>query len=127
MNVVRTEVDAQTALITVQVSQADYQVKVAATLEKYRKQAKNPGFRPGKVPMALVQKQYGRGVLAEEMNKLVSDALYKYIGETKLEILGNPIPKEGTEVKGDFENPSDFEFTYEIGYAPKIQLELSSK
>ncbi len=127
MNVVRKEVDAQTALLTVQVSQADYQGKVAATLEKYRKQAKNPGFRPGKVPMALVQKQYGRGVLAEEMNKLVSDALYKYIGETKLEILGNPIPKEDVEIKGDFENPSDFEFTYEIGYAPKIQLELSSK
>jgi trigger factor len=127
MNVTRQEVNAQTALLTVQVSPEDYQGKVTASLEKYRKQAKIPGFRPGKVPMALVQKQYGKSVLAEEMNKLVSEALYKHVEENKLEILGNPIPKEDTEVKGDFENPADFEFTYEIGYKPAINLELGAK
>jgi trigger factor len=127
MNVTRQEVNAETALLTVQVSPADYQSKVAASLEKYRKQAKIPGFRPGKVPMGLIQKQYGKGVLAEEMNKLVSDALYAYVQENKLEILGNPIPKEGTEVKGDFDNPGDFEFVYEIGYSPAIDLKLNNK
>lgn len=127
MNVTRQEVNAETALLTVQVSPADYQGKVAASLDKYRKQAKIPGFRPGKVPMGLIQKQYGKGVLAEEMNKLVSDALYAYVQENKLEILGNPIPKEGTEVKGDFDNPGDFEFVYEIGYSPAIDLKLTNK
>ncbi|WP_343605974.1 trigger factor [Fluviicola sp.] len=127
MNVTRQEVNAETALLTVQVSPADYQGKVTASLDKYRKQAKIPGFRPGKVPMALVQKQYGKAVLAEEMNKLVSDALYAYVQENKLEILGNPIPKEGTDVKGDFDNPGDFEFIYEIGYSPAIELKLSAK
>lgn len=127
MNVIRQEVNAQTALLTVQVSPADYQGKVTASLEKYRKQAKIPGFRPGKVPMGLIQKQVGKSVLAEEMNKLVSDALYKHVQENKLEILGNPIPKEDMEVKGDFENPGDFEFTYEIGYSPAINLELGAK
>lgn len=127
MNVTRQEVNAETALLTVQVSPADYQGKVSAALEKYRKQAKIPGFRPGKVPMGLIQKQYGKAVLAEEMNKLVSDALYQYVSDNKLEILGNPIPKEDIEVKGDFDNPGDFEFTYEIGYAPEIKLELGAK
>ena len=127
MNVTRQEVNAETALLTVQVSPADYQGKVTASLDKYRKQAKIPGFRPGKVPMALVQKQYGKAVLAEEMNKLVSDALYAYVQENKLEILGNPIPKDGTDVKGDFDNPGDFEFIYEIGYSPAIDLKLTSK
>lgn len=127
MNVTRQEVNAETALLTVQVSPADYQSKVAASLDKYRKQAKIPGFRPGKVPMGLIQKQYGKGVLAEEMNKLVSDALYAYVQENKLEILGNPIPKEGSEVKGDFDNPGDFEFVYEIGYSPAIDLKLTNK
>jgi trigger factor len=127
MNVTRQEVNAETALLTVQVSPADYQSKVAASLDKYRKQAKIPGFRPGKVPMGLIQKQYGKGVLAEEMNKLVSDALYTYVQENKLEILGNPIPKEGSEVKGDFDNPGDFEFVYEIGYSPAIDLKLTNK
>lgn len=127
MNVIRQEVNAQTALLTVQVSPADYQGKVTASLEKYRKQAKIPGFRPGKVPMGLIQKQVGKSVLAEEMNKLVSDALYQHVQENKLEILGNPIPKEDVEVKGDFENPGDFEFTYEIGYSPAITLDLNAK
>jgi len=127
MNVSRQEVNAQSALLVVNITPADYQSKVAASLEKYRKQAKIPGFRPGKVPMGLIQKQYGRPVLAEEMNKLVSDALYKYVQENKLEILGNPIPKENVEVKGDFDAPGDFEFTYEIGYSPEIKLDLSAK
>jgi len=127
MNVSRQEVNAQSALLVVQVTPADYQSKVTASLEKYRKQAKIPGFRPGKVPMGLIQKQYGKPVLAEEMNKLVSDALYKHVQEEKLEILGNPIPKEGVEVKGDFDAPGDFEFTYEIGYAPAINLDLNAK
>lgn len=126
MNVSRQET-GQGALLTVQVSPADYQGKVNASLEKYRKQAKVPGFRQGKVPMGLVQKQYGKSVLAEEMNKLVSDALHKYIQENSLEILGNPIPKEDIDVKGDFEKPGDFEFTYEIGYTPTIDLELGAK
>lgn len=127
MNVTRQEVNAETALLTVQVSPADYKGKVSASLEKYRKQAKIPGFRPGKVPMGMIEKQYGKAVLAEEMNKLVSDALYAYIQEQKLEILGNPIPKEDAEVKGDFNNPGDFEFVYEIGYSPAIDVKLSAK
>jgi trigger factor len=127
MNVSLQDVNAQSALLVVKVSPADYETKVNNSLEKYRKQARIPGFRQGKVPMGLIKKQYGRPVLAEEMNKIVSDALYNYVQENKLEILGNPIPKEDVEVKGDFENPGEFEFTYEIGYSPKIDLDLSSK
>lgn len=127
MNVIRQEVNEQTALLTVQVTPEDYQGKVDASLEKYRKQAKVPGFRPGKVPMGLIRKQYGKAVLAEEMNKIVSDALYKHVQDNDLQILGNPIPKEDIEVKGDFENPGAFEFTYEIGYSPAINLNLSNK
>lgn len=127
MNVIRQEVNEQTALLKVQISPEDYKGKVNASLEKYRKQAKVPGFRPGKVPMGLVQKQYGKAVLAEEMNKLVSDALYQHVQENNLQILGNPIPKEDVDVKGDFDNPGEFEFTYEIGYSPAIDLDLNAK
>jgi trigger factor len=127
MNVVRQDVDALNAVLKVQISPADYQNKVKATLEKYRKTAKTPGFRPGHVPIGLVQKQYGKSVLAEELNKLVNDALYQYISENKLDILGNPIPKLDAEVKGDFEKPADFIFEYEIGFSPVFTLPLSDK
>jgi trigger factor len=75
----------------------------------------------------LIQKQYGKSVLAEELNKLVNNALYNFINENKLDILGNPIPKEGEEVKGDFDNPDSFEFHYEIGFAPKFEVPLMIK
>ncbi len=127
MNVIRQDVDALNAVLKVQVTPADYQNKVKNTLEKYRKTAKIPGFRPGHIPMALVQKQYGKAVLAEELNKIVNDALYGFINENKIDILGNPIPKEGSDVVGDFDKPADFEFEYEIGLSPSFELPLNAK
>lgn len=127
MNVKREDVDALNAILKVEVSPADYEQKVNDTLTKYRKTAKIPGFRPGHVPMGLVKKQYGKAVLSEELNKVVNDSLYKYITENKLNILGNPIPKEDDGFKGDFENPGDFEFTYEIGLSPEVKVNLSAK
>ena len=76
----------------------------------------------------MIQKQYGSTVLADVLNKVVNDSLYGFINENKIEILGNPIPKEGVDsVKGDFNNPTDFEFAYEIGLTPKVEVALSAK
>lgn len=127
MNITRQEVDAQNAILKVNIAPEDYQGKVKASLEKYRKTAKIPGFRPGNVPMALIQKQVGRSVLAEELNKLTNDALYRYILDEKLEILGNPIPKEGEGMTGSFEQPDCFEFSFEIGYSPAFELPINAK
>lgn len=127
MKVVREDIDALNAVLKVEVAPADYEATVKQELDKYRKTAKIPGFRPGTVPLSMVKKQYGRGVLAEELNKLVNKSLYDFIQENKISILGNPIPKEGTDVKGDFDNPSTFEFEYEIGLSPEVKVNLSSK
>ena len=78
--------------------------------------------------MGLVQKQYGKPVLSEELNKLVNEALNNFITENKIEILGNPIPAEGEDgFKGDFGQPENFEFTYKIGLSPEVNVALSSK
>ena len=127
MNVTRQDVDALNATLTVQVTPEDYEKKVNDTLNNYRKTAKVPGFRPGHVPMGLVKKQYGKAVLSEELNKVVNQSLQEYIAENKLDILGNPIPTEGEEFKGDFDKPENFEFTYDIGLAPEIKVPLSGK
>jgi len=127
MNITRQEVDAQNAILKVNIAPEDYQGKVKAALDKYRKTAKIPGFRPGHVPMGLIQKQVGRSVLAEELNKLTNDALYKYILDEKLDILGNPIPKEGEGMTGSFEQPDNFEFSFEIGYSPAFELPINAK
>ena len=127
MNVIRQDVDALNAVLKITIAPEDYQKKVNAILDKHRKTAKIPGFRPGHVPMGMIQKQYGKAVLIEELNKVVNDTLSNYIRENKIEILGNPIPKEGVEVVGSFEKPEIFEFEYEIGLTPKIEVPLSSK
>lgn len=127
MKVVREDIDALNAVLKVEIVPADYETTVKKELDKYRKTAKIPGFRPGSVPFSLVKKQYGKSVLADELNKLVNKSLYDFIQENKISILGNPIPKEDSDVKGDFENPSTFEFEYEIGLSPEVKVNLSSK
>jgi trigger factor len=127
MNILREDVDALNAVLRVQISPEDYQSKVKNELEKYRKSAKVPGFRPGHVPAGLIQKQYGKSVLAETLNKLANDGLYNFITENKLDILGNPIPKEDSETIGDFDKPADFEFSFEIGFAPSFDLGIVGK
>jgi trigger factor len=127
MNILREDVDALNAVLKIQISPEDYQANVKSALEKYRKTAKIPGFRPGMVPFGLIQKQYGKSVLAEEINKLSNDSLYKYITENKLDILGNPIPKEDSKSIGNFDKPENFEFSFEIGFAPTFDLAIAGK
>jgi trigger factor len=124
MNITRNNVDALNAVVTVEVSKADYAEKVQKVLADYRKNASIPGFRKGAVPMSLIQKQYGKAVLLEEVNKLLQDNLNKYLAEEKLDILGNPLPK----VTGDFNwDVEDYKFEFEIGLAPEFSVDLSAK
>ena len=127
MNIVQENVDALNAVLKVQISPEDYKETVENSLRTYGKQANIPGFRKGKVPFSVVKRRFGKSVLAEEMNKIINKSLYDFIEENKLDILGNPIPKEDTEVVGDWDNPADFEFLYEIGLAPSFDIKLSGK
>ena len=127
MNVIREDVNSTSAILRVNIAPLDYETQVSNALEKARKQAKNPGFRPGHVPLALIKKQYGKGILIEEVNKAVSNALTTYFTNNKVEILGNPIPYSKEEVKGDFNAPKDFEFAFEIGLAPTIKVDAALK
>ena len=127
MNVIREDLNALNARLKVKVSPEDYQTKVSETLSKYRKTAKIPGFRPGHAPMGMIQKQFGKSVLFDEVSKMVTDAINNYISDEKLNLLGNPIPVEENGFSGDFSNPTDFEFVYEIGFPPAIEIAISKK
>ncbi|MBK7130007.1 MAG: trigger factor [Crocinitomicaceae bacterium] len=125
MNVVEEKIDNLNAVLRVKISKEDYSDKVEKALNDYRKQAVMPGFRPGKTPLSLIKKKYGKGVLADELNKAVNESLHDFISKNNINILGNPLPKQDEEVKGDFDNPADFEFAYEIGISPDINLNLA--
>lgn len=125
MNITKHDIDKLNAEITISVTPADYESRVNEGIKKVQRQASMPGFRPGKVPAGLIKKQYGTQIMVDEINKLLNDTIYKYIEENKIEILGNPLPKDQTSV--DFANQKDFEFTYELGLAPEFKVDLDSK
>ncbi|TNF28704.1 MAG: trigger factor, partial [Bacteroidetes bacterium] len=124
MNITKQTIDDLNARVTIKLEPADYQPQVEKALRDHAKKAKMPGFRPGKVPVGVVKKMYGPSVLVDEVNKMLGNKLYEFIGEEKLEILGNPLPSEAVMPKADWENPAEMEFTYDLGLAPKIELNL---
>jgi trigger factor len=127
MNIVRKDLDQNNAVLTLSIVKADYAEKVDKTLRDYRKKANIPGFRPGMVPAGLVKKMYGKAVVTEEINKLVSEDLYNYIRENNVNILGEPLPNETEQKPIDFDTQEDFEFVFDLGIAPEFEVELSKK
>lgn len=124
MNITRENLDALNAVVKVDIAKEDYSDKVEKILTDYRKTANIPGFRKGHVPMGMVKKQYGKAVLVDEVNKLLQDALNKYLTEEKLDVLGQPLPKTQDTIDWDADG---FSFEFELGLAPEFDVELKSK
>lgn len=127
MNVSLQNIDKVSALLTVKIEKADYQSQVEKSLKNFRKKAQVPGFRPGMVPMSLVKKMYGKSVIADEVNKLLSEKVYGYIKENDVNILGEPLPNEEKQPEIDFDTMEEFEFLFDIALAPEFEAGLSNE
>jgi trigger factor len=127
MNITRENIDDLNAVLEVKIGKPDYENKVENVLKDYRKKANIKGFRPGMVPIGLVKKMYGRAVLIDEINKIVTENIQKYLTDEKIEILGDPLPKADDQERIDFDTQEDFSFSFELGLAPVIDLKLSKK
>ena len=127
MNVSMQNVDKVSALLTVNIEKADYQEKVEKVLKKYRQQANIPGFRKGMVPMSLIKKQFGKSVMAEEVDKLMQEKVNEYIRENKVNMLGMPLPNEEKMQVIDFDTQEDFEFVFDIALAPEFKAEITEQ
>ena len=125
MNISLQNIDKVSALLTVQIEKADYEGEVEKSLKNIRKKANIPGFRPGQVPAGLIKKQYGKAVLAEEVNKLLQDKIYEYLRDNKVNMLGEPLPNEEKQQPVDFSTMETFEFVFDIALAPEFKAELS--
>ncbi|MBW2962407.1 trigger factor [Mesonia aestuariivivens] len=124
MNITRENIDELNAVVKVEIAKDDYSPKVEKILKDYRKSANIPGFRKGHVPMGLVKKQYGQAVLVDEVNKLLQENLNKYLTEEKLEVLGNPLPKEQENFDWD---KDDYAFEFELGLSPKFEVDVKTE
>ena len=120
-------VDKVSALLTVNIEKADYQERVEKLLKKYRQQVNMPGFRKGMVPMSLIKKQFGKSAMAEEVDKLMQDAVNNYIRENKVNMLGMPLPNDEKMQTIDFDTQENFEFVFDIALAPEFKAEVSEQ
>lgn len=125
MNVTLDKINATTGKLSVSIEQADYSDKVTAELKKIRRDANLPGFRKGAVPMSIVEKRFRKQATSDVINQVVYEAVVKYLQDNKIDILGEPIPVNVTELNLD--KQSDYTFEYELGFAPEINIELNKE
>lgn len=126
MNITLDKIDAVNAVITAEIAPADYADNVKKAIKNFRKKASLPGFRPGMVPEGLIKKQYGTSILAEEVNKMLQNELYKYINENKVNMLGEPMPTADNN-NIELAEGNTFTFKFELALAPEINVELTNK
>jgi len=126
MNITQEKIDSLNSIVKIKIQPEDYQPQVDKAIKENAKKAKIAGFRPGMVPPAHIKKMYGKSILVDTINNLLSDSLNNYITENKIEVLGQPLPKidENTNFNWDF--TENFEFNYEVGLAPEFEVNFSS-
>ena len=127
MNISQEKIDNLNAVVKINMTPEDYQARVDKAIKDHAKKAKIPGFRPGMVPPAHIKKMYGKSILVDEVNNLLSDTLNNYLTEQKLEVLGQPLPKIDDKKEYNWDFADNFEFNYEVGLAPEFTIDLSSK
>lgn len=127
MKITRTNVDELNAVIKISIEKRDYETKVNNALEDYRKKAKVDGFRPGQVPMGIIKKIHRAGIMLEETNKIISENLFKFIYEEKMNVLGEPLASEIQSKEVDFENDETFEFSFDVALAPVFEVKMSKR
>ncbi len=126
MEVVKNQIDELNAKLTVSVENADIADNVDKSLREYRRKASVPGFRQGHVPVGLMKKMYGNAIIAEELNKVVSNALNEFLMSEKLNIIGEPLPSDDQE-QIDFSTQSTYNFSFDIGISPEFEIKLSKR
>lgn len=127
MNISHQNIDEINAVITVGLDPEDYNPQVDKAIKEQAKKAKLPGFRPGMVPTSHIRRTYGKAILFDEINRLVSDQINQYIADNKLDILGQPLPTEDDKSDYNWDFNDTFSFNYEIGLAPQFDIPFSEK
>ena len=127
MEIILDKNSATEGLIKITLNEADYQPKVEEKVKEYSRKAQLKGFRPGKVPAGLIRKMYGKSILIEEVNELLSKSVIDYIKQNDIKIIGDPLPVMEKTALIDWDNQKDFEFEYMIGLVDPFTVDYTRK
>lgn len=127
MNITQEKIDDLNAVVKVTIAPEDYTPRVEKALKEQAKKANLPGFRKGMVPVGHIKRMYGKSILVEEINTMLSEAISKHLSDNKVEVLGQPLPVLDDTIEFKWDNTDTFEFSYELGLAPKVDVEITSK
>lgn len=127
MNIEREDTGTLTATLKVKLTPEDYAPGVEKALKEQRKQAALPGFRPGQVPMNIIRKRVGKAILVNEVERLIGEGLQEYIRTHELRVLGQPLPRNDAQEANNWDEPGEFEFAYELGVAPTMEIQLGKE
>ena len=125
MKITRENLGELDLCIKIEVAESDYAEKVTKQLKEYQHKATVPGFRKGMAPMGLIQRMYKSAVVADAVQDLLGESLYKYIDDEKLELLGSPLSNEEKNGTIDFAKGTDFTFYFDAALAPQVNLDWS--
>ncbi len=126
MHISKEDTGKLTATVKLTIGREDYEEKVMKTLKDYQRKASIPGFRPGKVPFGMISKMYRKGLVLDELNHLMAEKLQNYIAENELRLIGNPLPNKEKAPEIDLETQTEFDFYFDLGFAPEIDLDLKN-
>lgn len=127
MNIVQEKIDDLNAKVKITLAPEDYTSKVEKSIKDQAKKANIPGFRKGMVPPAHIKRMYGKSILIEEINNLLNENISNYLTDNKIEFLGQPLPSTDDEKEYNWDFNDTFDFQYEIGLAPQVDIEITSK
>ena len=127
MKITKTKISKIESTIHLVLEKKDYINQYESKLKELKKRANLKGFRPGMVPIQLLKKMYGKGVLFEELNKIVSNKINSYIKDEKIKIIGEPIPQRNKLEDTNIDNIENFDFDFKIGHLSNFKTESFTK
>lgn len=125
MKIDRENIDNSNAVLKIVIEKNDYEKNVADKLREYRMKAALPGFRQGKVPIGIIQKRFGKSILAEEVNEILNKGMMDYFRDEKISLIGDPLPNEELQKPLDLDTQEEFEFFFDIAISPDIKIDFS--
>jgi len=127
MKITQKNADDLTLIVTLSIEKEDYTEKRKKILIDYRRKAEIKGFRKGMAPMSFIEKIHGKAAQLDAVNNVISEGLNNYINDNKINIIGEPLPNESEQKPIDWENDEQFDVSFDLALAPKVEFALTSK